>query len=158
MSMVKGELVKVEYFKDYDGETYSDKILNVDIVWSRDGSGELKKRTEIRKWVIESDGDEYGDIVKTTEKYYDPQLASLADARRRKNIIDELTSQAKDFGVLSYVQTMFRGLDDELNAYEKTGDTKLIERIGSYSGQWLDAPVPNTEYSLRQAIMGELTI
>lgn len=158
LTMVKGELVKVEYYREYDGENFNDKILTVDIEWSRNDSGKLVKRTETRKWALVSDSEQYGDHVKTTEKYYTPQLAALADARRRKNIIDDLTSQAEAFGVLSYVQTMFRSLDNELNAYEKTGDTKLIEKIGSYSRQWLESPVPNTDYTLRQAIMGALTI
>ncbi len=158
MTMVKGELVKVEYFRDYDGDAYNNKILSVDIDWQRSESGRLVKRTETRQWVVDSEEVEFGSHVKTTEKHYTPQLAALADARRRKNIVDDLTSQADAFGVLPYVQTMFRSLDNELNAYEKTGDKKIIEKINSYSGAWLDTPVPNEPYTLRQAIIGGLTI
>lgn len=164
--LVKGELVKVDYYQDFNEHVFSNKILCVDIEWTRDAQGTLLKRTETRRWTIEHDGegDVFGPHTKVTEKFYDTKTAALADSRRRRNVVEDMTAQvdymAAMFGkpeLKSYVQTMFRSLDNELNAYEKTGDLKIIEKIGSYSGVWLDMEI-QPSVTLRMAIMGALAL
>ena len=155
MAFVKGELIQVKYFSDYDDE--SSLILCVDIEWVRE-SGVLKQRVETRKYVLEGEGVEYGEAVKVSVKYYDTVTSAKADVKRRSNIISDLTAKAGDFGVLSYVQTLFRSLDNELNAYVSTGDDSVLSKIENYTGKWLETPVPNTPFTLRQLIIAEMTI
>ena len=155
LSIESGLLMSVEYYKDYDGETYGDLIVKCTIVWNYEGR--LVSRIEKYEWAIKGEDLSFGPHVKETTKYYNEEQAAVADSRRRENIITELTSLSQSFGVLSYVQTMFRALDNELNAYTKTGDPKIIEKIGAYSGKWLDAPFPDREgVTLRMAIIGQL--
>ena len=155
MTFAKGELTQVKYFSDYDDE--SSLILCVDIEWVRE-EGVLKQRVETRKYVLEGEGIEYGEAVKISVKHYDTVTSAKADVKRRSNIISDLTARAEDFGVLSDVQELFRSLDNELNAYISTGDNAILSKILTYEGQWLETPVPNTPYTLRQVILDGLTI
>ncbi len=178
--IVSGQLMRMEYFCHYDRATreFNDKVLEVNFEWLRDADTKqlLERRGEI-KWVLsELDADDniqFGDHIKETEKPYDARTAALADARRRRNIIDEALALI-DFmaanvnaQLLGYVQTMLRTLDDEVNTYVNTNDRKLVEKISSYSGAWLDTDVYPIlaaigkqdifeGITLRQALMGTL--
>ena len=153
LSFVKGELLRVEYYKDYDGKEFENLILDVDVVYNRSSEGVLTDRITTRKWTIQ---DGFGTHVKTTKKFYSITQAAVADQRRRSNIVDNLVAKAHP-SVVSFVKTMFRSLDNEINSYKTTGDTKLIEKIGGYDGQWLDAEVAPS-VTLRMAIIGQLTV
>lgn len=155
MTFVKGELTQVKYLADYDDE--SSIILSVDIEWLRE-EGVLKQRIETRKYTIEGEGVVYGEAVKVSNKYYDVVTSAKADVKRRSNIISDLTARADSFGVLSYVQTLFRSLGNELNAYISTGDDSILGKIETYTGKWLETPVPGTPFTLRQVIISEMTI
>ncbi len=160
----KGELQKMEYYRDYNETTgeYEQLILAAYFEWIRDESGQLIKRPSFRRWV--KFNGELGEPYYDEPKIYNKQKAQIADARRRDNIIKHLTSQSEIFGVLTYVQTMFRTLDNELNAYEKTGDPKLLEKIQSYSGAWLNTDVSSVipdmpaGTTLRSVIISQLTL
>jgi hypothetical protein len=157
LTFEKGELVSCDYYLGYDGAEYSNLIVSVAMQWVRNDSGRLTQRVTTRKWTLETG--EFGPDEKVTIKFYDAKKAAIADTRRRRNIIESMTAQSESFGVLPYVQTMFRSLDDELNAFEKTGDTKLIQKIAAYQPDavWLAAEVaPNV--TLRMAILGQLTL
>ena len=154
----KGELTQVKYFETYGDE--SSLVLCVDITWERDETKNLTKRTETRKYVIESEGEEieFGPLTKISEKFYDAVTGAKADVRRRSNIVDNLIARAERFGVLSFVQTMFRSLDDDLNSYKATGDSTVLGDIDTYEGAWLETPVPDTPFTLRQLIIYEMTV
>ena len=179
--IVSGQLMKMEYFCHYDRETreFSDKVLEVNFEWMRNATTKVLegRRGEI-KWVLsETDAEgnlQFGDHIKQTEKPYDARTAALADGRRRRNIIDEALAlidfMASNLNpqLLGYVQTMLRTLDDEVNTYINTNDRKLVEKIGSYSGSWLDMDVYPVlaaigkqdifeGITLRQALMGTLS-
>ena len=156
LSFDKGELLHVEYYRDYDGVDYSDLVLDVGIEYNRNAQGVLTDRTTTRKWAIK-DG-EFGTHVKTTRKYYSITQAAVADQRRRSNIVDNLVAKA-DPSVVSFVKTMFRSLDNEINSYKTTGDTSLITAISQYQDDvpWLDAEVVPS-VTLRMAIIGQLTV
>ena len=159
LSFVKGELLSVQYFERYDGTEYTDLILDVQVTYNRNEAGVLTDRETVRKWTIE---DGFGTHVKTTKKYYSTTQAAVADQRRRSNIVDNLVAKA-DPAVASFVKTMFRNLDNEINSYKSTGDTSLIKKISEYTGAWLDviaipASIAGVDVTLRQAIIGQLTL
>jgi len=153
----RGELVAVDYCAIHGDPT--SLVLRVDIQWDR-VDGVLVKRIETRKYVIESvDGEiEFGDHVKVSEKFYDSVTAAQADVKRRTNIINDLTAKAEAFGVLSYVQDLWTTLDNELNAYKATNNRLILSEINNYEGAWLETPVPDTPFTLRQLIIYELTL
>lgn len=177
-TIVSGQLMMMEYYELFNRNTgeYKNKILEVAFQWIRDEqSKQLVERLGKIRWALASDSSEvvFGKHVKYTTKPYDARTSSLADARRRRNIIDEALALI-DFmaanvnpDLKGYVQTMLRSLDDELNTYINTNDRKLVEKIGTYSGVWLDVGVYEIlnaigkqdifeGITLRQALMGTL--
>jgi hypothetical protein len=64
----QGELQKVEYYATFDGTTYSDPVLKVDVTYTRDSQGFASSRTTTRTWYY-TDGTEI-DETKVTQKYY----------------------------------------------------------------------------------------
>ena len=157
-TFVKGELTQVKYFSEYQNE--DSLVVCVDIQWERNTNGDLLKRIETRKYVIDSESDDivFGDFVKISEKFYDTVTAAKADTKRRQNIVNNLTAQAEQFGILPFVQTVWRNLDDELSAYIGTGDHSIISEITNYNGSWLEFPSSVPTFTLRQVIIAELTI
>lgn len=145
----KGYLVEVKYFADLDDP----ESLVLTVTFNYDE--ELRQRVSVRKWMIESG--EPGDHVKIGKKRYTSKQWAKVQIRRRENIIEELTSQAEEFGILSYVQTLFRRLAPELNSYVTTGDPSIVEDISKYSGVWLESPSSVEGVTLRQAIIAQLT-
>ena len=148
-----GYLIGVDYYSEYENE--ESLILTVEI----DYDAGTKTRTTTRKYVLENG--EFGDLVKGGElgiKRYTDSTWETVQMRRRENIVNGLTAQASQFGILSFVQTLWRNLNDELAAYISTGDTSLIEDITKYNGQWLDSPSSIPDFTLRQIIIAELSI
>ena len=158
---VKGEKIAEEVYVNYDGETYSDLLVSVSIEYYRADDGTLKSKTKTYKWALIGT-DDLGDIEKVSRTVYSVTEAAVADQRRRSNIVDNLVAKA-DPAVASFVKTMFRNLDNEINSYKSTGDTSLIHKISTYTGAWLDviaipASIAGVDVTLRQAIIGQLTL
>lgn len=158
---VKGEKVSEEVYVNYDGETYSELLVSVSIEYVRE-SDALKSKTKTYKWALIGEGDKLGEVEKISHTVYSTTEAAVADQRRRSNIVDNLVAKA-DPGVVSYVKTMFRNLDNEINSYKATGDARIIEKISSYDGQWLEViaipkAIAGIDVTLRQAIIGQLVI
>lgn len=170
LTMSTGQLDQAMYYCHSDGVNYSDELVKVDFTWIRKAveteDVRLFKREGLISWALaepDEDGNvQWGPHTKLTEKFYNPRTAALADQRRRRNIVDLMIAQVGAFGVLSYVQTMLRSLDNELNAYINTNDRKLVEKIATYSGAWLEVDasphlgLPDGTLTLRDAINGSL--
>jgi len=139
-----GQLIMVEYFENYDGEKFSNLILVVNFSWIRDESGMLRERRAERLWTVvgsEDSDPEFGKDIKHDVKFYDSKQAEIADARRRQNIVDDLLSQSRSFGVYEQNQLMFRDLSTSLILYKETGDRSLVSDIMSYQAEWLDTDI-----------------
>lgn len=148
-----GYLVQVRYLAEHEDE--DSEILNVEFEYD----DENKVRTVTRRYVIESpESIEYGDFVKVGTKYYTDVAWERSLTRRRNNIVGDLTANAEALGIISYVQTLWRNLNAELSAYISTGDRSLITEIMEYEGAWLDNQLADSRYTIRQLIVGRLTI
>jgi len=84
-----GELIKVEYFRNYDGITYSDLILEEFREYKRDADGLVQNRNLTIKWFLTDDT--VGGI-KNTIKYYSPQESIDEGISRRGNVISDTKS------------------------------------------------------------------
>ena len=82
-TMVKGEVQKVEWFKDRD---LTDKVIDVTISYVRDAFGFATERTTTRTWVM-SDESSYPE-QKITNKVYSPNEMISEGYIRRQNIVD----------------------------------------------------------------------
>lgn len=90
-TVVKGEVQKVEWYSALDGSNNpTDKILTVDINYTRDASGFAISRQTDRKWVNldETDNEE----VKTTEKHYfvNPSDQINEGVKRRSLLVESI--------------------------------------------------------------------
>lgn len=94
----QGEVVGVEWFKNSD---LTDKIIHVDVEYSRDVYGFAVSRITTRKWVMKNE--EYHPKTKVTEKFYNINLEDqiTEGKKRRANIVNTLTMPT--FGALQAV-------------------------------------------------------
>jgi len=79
-----GELVLVQYYRKFDGTTYSDLILEEARAYTRNAYGLAMYRTQNVKWYLE---DDTIGCQKNTVKYYSPQESIDEGISRRGNII-----------------------------------------------------------------------
>ena len=87
-----GLLILTEYYKNYDGTTYSDLIVTDAHVYNIDINDLVTDRTETIKWYMIDDTVGYTKII---TKYYDTISAIHEGMRRRGNLADE----AKAYGM-----------------------------------------------------------
>jgi hypothetical protein len=83
-TIVKGELVKAEYFRNFDGVIYSDLILEENRTFNRDAIGIVQTRDISIKWYLE---DDTVGCTKTWTKYYNADEAIQEGIDRRSNMI-----------------------------------------------------------------------
>ena len=83
-TIVAGELILVEYYRNFDGTTYSDLILTESRAYTRDVNGLVQYRNQNTKWHLE---DGSVGVEKDTIKYYSPQESVDEGMTRRGNII-----------------------------------------------------------------------
>jgi len=156
----KGRLVETNWFAPDENGLYTVHVLTVENEYTdHPNTDTVDYRTTTRRWVVEGGG--YGEFIKVTVKPYDERMAKREGSRRRQNIVNDLRDQTTLFGVQSQFLEMFRDLDLDIRAYQDEGDMSLISLVGIYKkgqpeGIWLEANVPGSPYTLRQAIMGAL--
>lgn len=155
-TFVKGELVKVEYFEHYDGETFENLILFENYVYDRDEDGLAIKRTQTITWLW--DDNQESEDKKVTEKYYDKKTQIYEIRRRRENTTDWLQGQANNVHIGHLVKPMVNDITNQIQSFINNGGSVLIDAVANYSAAWLDTPTPNfPQYTFRQYIISELT-
>ena len=158
----QGLPIRVEYYDDYDGdETYGNLIIDRTDEYTFKPNGDPMTRTRLFRWVDVTG--EFGIHTKGEIKKYNAITSRRAGAKRRENIVDNLIDQAELFGASAQFEVMFRYIDKDVVAFEKTGDKTLLSSIETYEvgtpeGAWLESIVPGTSTTLRQAIIEQLTI
>ena len=103
ITIVKGELQCIEYYKNFDGTTYSDLIVKEDRVYTRTPLGLAISRLQTSTWYMEDDS--IG-LVKETTKYYSMQASIEEAISRRKNI----TAEAKIYCLTHFGEANAIGL------------------------------------------------
>lgn len=109
-TIVFGELIKIEYYESYDGNTYSNLIVEETREFTRDvNTGLVQHRTQSSKWYL-TDGT-IG-LIKNTIKYYSLEEAIQEGIDRRTNVIAKTKSsvlvqigQAYSFDLLTSVKS-----------------------------------------------------
>jgi hypothetical protein len=86
--VVKGNLILVNYYKNYDiiSKEYSDLVVREHREYLRDENGLAIKRNQKTEWIMM---DESVGLTKNTIKYYNQTEAIQEGIDRRTNIIDE---------------------------------------------------------------------
>jgi hypothetical protein len=85
-TLIKGELRIIEYFRNFDGNVYSDLIVKEERTFIRNEILMALYRIQKSTWYFE-DGEE--GLVKEYIKYYTPETSLQEGITRRTNIIDQ---------------------------------------------------------------------
>lgn len=175
----KGELIKTEYYGNFDGTNYTDLVAVENRVYYR--VNRMVHRREVEIHWIKNEGLNYtggtgttaaGDIVgaiKNTTKYYTPNESVAAGERRRRTII----SNVKIYTL--YLLQVAAGNDRE--TAETLGFSFLSEyanEIGLYiegvldplkngimtcdHHDWLDVPIDQNGTRIRDYLYNEINI
>jgi hypothetical protein len=167
-TLVKGELVKVEYFGNYDDVTknFSNKVIAEDRIYYRVNQM-VSKRVMSIKWFLNDGSVGY---EKTTTKYYSTTESMQELDTRRSNIISDLKINTVGLvmmcsGVTSVeAQTIARPMVSTYNleiskylqGYEQELRTAVANDV-TYS--WLNLTIPNTGgMTIRQYLISGLTV
>lgn len=87
-----GYLVRVDYYRDFDGQNYSVPVLKVEVDYQPMGNtGGPSSRTTTRTW-YNTDGSEVPK-KKITQKHYSLTNSMKAGIRRRQNVVDNLQTE-----------------------------------------------------------------
>lgn len=140
-TLVKGELLTVEYYKNYDGVTYSELVVKEDREYIRNINGIATQRNMNISWYLED-----GSIgtTKSTIKYYSPQEGIDEGITRRRNVI----ADAKLY-VLSQVglvngKDFMTSLASEIMLYENGETQALRDSVQASSKQYLTQQIKDT--------------
>lgn len=153
-TIVKGELVKIEYYSEYDGTTYNDLILIEERSYERDANGIIIKRDMTIKWIF--DDDTISADTKHTIKFYSNAEKIDEGIKRRKNIISNLKLIA--FGLLGKVNAydLLNACVTDMQIYIDGDRTVLINNIANMNKTYLDGEV-QPGLTIRNYIISELT-
>ncbi|MHA1754541.1 MAG: hypothetical protein ACTSYR_03380 [Candidatus Odinarchaeia archaeon] len=100
----RGELVTKEYYKNYDGTTYSDLVVKDTYDYTIDSETDLAQyRDETIEWYLEDD--EIGE-TKNIKKYYNLTRSIKEGVKRRINLLD----QAKAYGLATIAGMHISGI------------------------------------------------
>ena len=114
-TIVKGELVLVEYYRNYDGTTYSDLVVKETREYFRNPVTTLAyKRNQVTTWYF--DDDSVG-LELSFEKFYSPSESIAESITRRTNIIAEAKLYVLMAVGLPYAQDFMMDINDPINLY-----------------------------------------
>lgn len=164
----KGRLVKVEYFEDYDKstDTGTNKLMNVDIVYTDGPDFMVAQRETTRSWMIE--GTEDAGIQTTSIKKYTNFQGVKEGTTRRNNNVDNLKLSipglimqlaSENLSVArSKGREFFNEYENSFSSYIEVDDRTIIADIDSADRvkyDWLDLEI-QTGYTIADYLKGQL--
>jgi len=170
-TFLKGELQRVEWFAGYDGTTYTDPIIDVNITYNRDPLGFAISRTTVREWYLE-DGTKSPDTLTTVKWYSDAISRHKEGVRRRSNHIlylkEAVIGLMLDAGVDSNPGVVIQLGRDFLEfykiaiaAFEQDSQSTFKDSVTTDTiHAWLDEtpPMLGGAVTIRQFVIAELTL
>lgn len=138
-TIVFGELVKVEYYELYDGDNYSNLIVEETRNFTRDiNTGLVQHRTQSSKWYL-IDGS-IG-LIKNTTKYYTLEEAIQEGIDRRSNVI----AKAKSYVLVqigqSYSFDLLTSVKNEIQYFYDGHTQPLRDAINISSKPYLNQTI-----------------
>jgi hypothetical protein len=83
-TIVKGELTSIEYYRNFDGVSYSDLLIRESRTYTRNEIGIIIYRDVLIEWYLT---DNSVGATKSWRKYYSPEEAINEGISRRKNML-----------------------------------------------------------------------
>jgi hypothetical protein len=129
--IVKGNLILVNYYKNYDtiSKEYSDLVVREHREYLRDENGLIIKRNQKTEWIMM---DESVGLTKNTIKYYNQTEAIQEGIDRRTNILDEAKVYCINNIGLQYSFDLLNSVATYVNLF-KDGYTPPLRNVISAS-------------------------
>lgn len=150
-----GELVRVDYYGRYDGETFSDLVISETHTYVRDAENYALRRDIIITW-HRNDGTPHPE-TKVRTKFYDQKGQVRELKRRRENIIDWLRGALVGTPLEPYIRDFLERLTFPVTDYIQTGSDMLRQAVIDAPEGWLDQKIPtDPRFTFRQYLPSEI--
>jgi len=133
-TIVQGELQSIEYYKSYDGVTYSDLVVDEQRVYTRDAWGLVLYRTQTSTWYLE---DNSVGCTKVVIKYYNPQETMEEFTMRMSNLMSEAKLYVASQVGLPDALDFMTSLNTEISLYIQGEHTALLNAITASTKPYL---------------------
>lgn len=140
-TITKGELLSVEYYRNFDGTTYSDLVVKEERVYTRNAMGLVMYRSMIISWYFE-DGT-VGE-VKNTTKFYSPQESIDEGMNRRGNMIADGKLYILGTVGLANGQDFLVSLTGEVNLFVNGATQPLRDAITASTKTYITQTMKDT--------------
>jgi hypothetical protein len=140
----KGDLTTVNYYKVYDGTTYSDLEIKETRVYTRDATTKLAtKRDMTIEWF--EDDEVTVAFTKITEKYYTPKEGWGVNKRSRQNLLDTASMYLLGQVGLDDSKAFWKTLNQTVvEDYKEIGDLTLVTEINSSTETYMTPTIKGT--------------
>jgi hypothetical protein len=144
-TIVLGEVTQVEWYQNYDGTTFSDLVIKVNILYTRDPMGLAIYRDTTREWYHEDST--LAQPIKSTRKWYLGNDRSMELEKRAKNalaaqktaglgaiVVDQITnhgktqSEAVAIGI-GYADEWFTYFSQQVSNFKETNSRQYWDAI-----------------------------
>lgn len=137
-TIVFGELIKVEYYKEFDGINYSDLVVEENRQYIRDNNGLVTSRIKECKWYYMNG--QVG-LSKISTKFYTLEEAIEEGIQRRSNIISCMKAYIlSEIGLENFLK-LIEELEDKINLFIKGSTYYLVNYIENIQKPYLNEQI-----------------
>ena len=137
----QGELNLVEYFRNYDGETYSDLVVKEEKVYNRNAYGLVETRLQTTSWYLT---DDTVGCTKVITKYYSSKEGVVEAQTRRSNMLsDAKLYTASQVGLANSLDLLI-SVNNEVSLYVQGEQAELIKAIQASTKPYLTPKIIDT--------------
>jgi hypothetical protein len=137
----QGELSLVEYFKNYDGETYSDLVVKEERTYTRDSNNLVQYRTQTSTWYLT---DDTVGATKTTTKYYSIQESVAESETRRGNLVATAKLYTLSQIGIENCWDFLNSINNEMNLYIQGATGYLFDAIANSDKAYMTNEIKGT--------------
>lgn len=137
----QGELSLVEYYRNFDGVSYSDLVLKEERIYTRNPINLAMYRTQITTWYLEN-----GEIgcTKETTKFYSPTESVAESETRRSNLVADAQLYCVNQIGLENSLDFMESVSKEIMLYVKGGIQYLFDAINTSTKPYLTSEIKAT--------------
>lgn len=133
-TIIAGELRLVEYYRNFNGVTYSDLAVRESRTFTRNGIGLVLYRTLFVEWFL--DNDTVGTTI-TSIKYYSPSESIDEGIDRRTNVISDAKIYCLNAIGQAYAFDLLLGLKALIEVYRDGYKQPLIDAVNASTKPYL---------------------
>lgn len=136
-----GDFTTIEYYKNYDGTTYSDLEVKETLTYSRDvTTGLLTERDIDIEWY------DKGSVIetKTTKKHYTAAKGYNGNKKARQNLINDASMYLMSQVGKSDGTAFFKLVRAEVEDYISTSDMELVNFINNSTESYMTQSIKDT--------------